>query len=57
MSTVHGPATLVLSKDFLEQKDGTVLHDALRGKLLIPEMSIDHEGAAYLVAIQEKRLN
>lgn len=56
VSTVHGPATLVLSKDFLEQKDGTVLHDALRGKLLIPEMSIAHEGAAYLVAIQEKTI-
>jgi beta-lactam-binding protein with PASTA domain len=57
VSTVHGPATLVVAKDYLEQKSGIALHEATRGKLLIPDMSILHEGAAYLVVIEEKTID
>jgi beta-lactam-binding protein with PASTA domain len=57
VSTVHGPATLVVTKDYLEQQNGTVMHNARSGKLLIPGMSIDHEGASYVVAIEEKTID
>jgi len=57
VSTVHGPATLVVTKDYLEQQSGTVMHNASSGKLLIPGMSIDHEGAAYVVAIEEETID
>jgi beta-lactam-binding protein with PASTA domain len=57
VSTIHGPATLVLKKEYLEQLGGTAIHDAKEGKLLIPDMTIDHAGAVYLVVIEEETID
>lgn len=57
VSTVHGASTLVVSKSYLEQKSGTAVHNAKGGKLLVPNMAIDHKGASYLMSIEEETIN
>ncbi|MDW3650127.1 MAG: PASTA domain-containing protein [Bacteroidia bacterium] len=56
VSTAHGNASLLLTKAYLEQQSGTVLHVAKKGKLLLPGMSVSTEGASYLVNIEENTL-
>lgn len=55
-TTVHGSSTLVVNKENLEQKSGTAIHEAKEGKLIIPDISISHAGASYLVVIEEKTI-